>query len=358
MSISPKIDWKNRILPLIYQNTPWVIFGTIIMMLLLGLVQWDNFESSRSSQKTNNAYVHFDNVIIESKVSGYIKEVLFSDFDSVEVGENLVIIEEDDYQMAVTNAQAQKEHASAKLQNLKLEENLQKANIKQAEAVMLSSQAKLELAKKEYERLSKLVKESIVSQAQFDVAEANFKSAQAIYEQNTALVQVQQRQLDLLSADLALREANLKSATAALGTANLNLSYTKIQAPIKGVTGACKVRVGELVKVGTQIVNLTPDDKPYIIANYKETQLTNVKVGQKVRIKVDMFPNQTLSGYVGSISPATGSTYSLLPTDNSSGNFTKVVQRIPVRIELDKNQALIKLLKGGMSATTWIDTEE
>lgn len=344
-------------LPSLYLKSPWIILGLIICVMAFVLARWDSYESGMRRQETNNAYVHFDTISMEAKVGGYVRSVNFTDFQAVESGSVLVAIEDDDYRMAVLQAEAKRDYAAATLANLELEARLQEANVEQSKAVASNTLAKLDLARREHVRLSRLVKQGAVATHEADTAETNLKSAEASHKESTALVAVQERRLILLNSERALREANLKAAQAALEAARLDLAHTRISAPVDSFAGNCKIREGELVKTGTPLVTLVPDAAPYIIANYKETQLTHIRPGQEVEIAVDTFPGQKLRGRVAAVSPATGSTYSLLPKDNSSGNFTKVVQRVPVRIELDPEQPLSHALRAGMSVTTSIDTD-
>lgn len=357
----PKASFAARMaahLPAVYRRSPWIILGLLVLLLTFALLRWDEFESGRRVQETNNAYVHFDTIIMEAKVSGYVREVAFTDFQKVRTGDVLVTLIDDDFRMAVLQAEAKKEHAAGVLANLDVEIDLQSAYVEQAKAVMASTAAKLELAQREDRRLSRLVRQGAVATHEAETAEANLKTAQAAHQESAALVLVQERKLALLHADRVLRQADVKAAEAVLENARIDLGHTRITAPAVSNTGSCKIRQGELVKVGTQIVTLVPDAVPYIIANYKETQLTRIRPGQTVEVRVDTFPGQAFKGYVASISPATGATFSLLPNDNTSGNFTKVVQRIPVRIEFEPGQALLANIRAGMSVVTRVDTEE
>lgn len=344
-------------LPALYRRSPWLILGMLIGMLVFALLRWDELESRKRVQETNNAYIHFDTIIMEAKVSGYVREVTFTDFQHVEPGSALVTLVDDDFRLAVLQAEARKEQAAGTLANLDLEIELQNAYVMQARAAATSTDARLALARREDQRRAHLVRLGAVSRTEADTADAAFKTSEAAHQESAALVQVQERKLALLHADRVLRQADLKAAEAALENARIDLGHTRIAAPVASRTGSCKIRQGELVKVGTQVVTLVPDAVPYVIANYKETQLTRMRPGQKVEVHVDTFPGQALRGTVASISPATGATFSLLPNDNTSGNFTKVVQRIPVRIEFEAGQELVKDIRAGMSVVTRVDTE-
>ena len=173
-----------------------------------------------------------------------------------------------------------------------------------------------------------------------------------------AVIAAQRHQLEVLSGTKKQRAADLEGAKATLAAAKLRLGYTKIVAPFDGVTGERQVQPGDYVNIGSNLINVVPLPNVYVMANYKETQLTRVKPGQPVDITVDSFPNEKLHGRVERISPASGSQFALLPPDNATGNFTKVVQRIPVRIQLDNNQPLLERLLPGMSVVTNINTGE
>lgn len=354
-------SWENlknrldQIRPALHRRAPWIILTAMIILMAAALVRWDYFESGRRVQTTNNAYTHFDTVIIESKVSGYVQEVAFTDFQLLRAGETLITIENEEYEMAVMQARAKYDHALSNLANLELEENLQRAYVDQASAAVANTETRRDLAQIDYNRIAALGQRRVVAGTEVDTADSNLKAALASHRESQALLMVQQRKLELLAGERAVRQADVNQAKAALRQAEIELGYTKIIAPLDSVAGSCKIRAGELVKVGTQIVTLVPDATPYVIANYKETQLTNIHPGQQVDLKVDTFPGVKFKGRVVSVSPATGATYSLMPTDNSAGNFTKVVQRIPVRIEFDDN--LGSTLRAGMSVTASIDTD-
>lgn len=354
---TPVLSRRQQVLLAVFRRSPWIIFIGLIALLVFVLVRWDDLESNRRHQSTNNAYVHFDTISLETKVSGYVRDVAFSDFQHVAAGTVLVTLVDDEYRMALKQAQANLDHARATLANLTIEERLQQERVEEARAVLSSAQAKFNLAQREHHRHSALAKQGAISRSIADTTETNLKAAQAEKHEREVQVAVQQSNLELLKADRALREANVKAAEAAVENARIDLSHTRLSAPVDAITSSAQVRRGELVKVGTQVVSLVPVQTPYVIANYKETQLTRIQPGQPVEVSIDSFPGQMIKGHVASISPASGATFALLPTDNSSGNFTKVVQRIPVRIDLDDGQELVARLRAGMSVTSVIDTE-
>jgi membrane fusion protein (multidrug efflux system) len=189
-------------------------------------------------------------------------------------------------------------------------------------------------------------------------AVADYAKAQADVRASRAVIAAQRHQLEVLAGTKKQRTADLLGAQAALAAAKLRLGYTRIVAPFDGVVGERQVQPGDYVNIGSNLINIVPLPNVYVIANYKETQLTRVKPGQPVEITIDTFPDQTLRGQVERVSPASGSQFALLPPDNATGNFTKVVQRIPVRIALDKGQPLLERLLPGMSAVTRIRVDE
>ncbi len=341
---------------IVVRVTPWLIFLLLFSILAMLFLNWDSLESRMRIQTTNNAYVYFDNVVIEAKVSGYVKKVDFSDFQDVPADHILVALIDDDFVLAVQQAEAQQRYAQATLDNLDLEVAVQQASVEQAMAARDFSAANLEYMEREFLRTATLFKENAVSESDADTAETNFKTAKADVEECQAALLSAEQQLKLLEQDRPARQANLDAAKAATGLAWLNLSYTKMKANVASTTGACLIQEGELVQVGTVIATLTPHQVPYVIANFKETQLTHIQIGQVVTMEMDTFPGHKFRGWVTSISPATGATYSLVPVDRSAGNFTKVVQRIPVRIDLDPNQSMLEKLRSGMSVTASVDT--
>ncbi len=351
-SKTPSYSWPR----LVVRVTPWAIFILIFVLLALVFLQWDVWVSRQRIQTTNNAYVYFDNVVIEAKISGYVKKVGFSDFQEIKAGHVLVLLVDDDFRMAVKQAEAQRDYAKATLDKLTLEEEVQSTSVQQAKAALDQAEATAGHLEREYGRMATLFQEKAVSESEADSAETNLKTAKADFEVCKASHAAEQQKLILLEKDGALRKADLDEAEAALALAQINLSYTELKAPIHCTTGACNIHEGELVKVGTVIATLTPQQTPYIIANYKETQLAHIRAGQPVSLTIDTFPGHEFTGHVAGISPATGSTYSLVPVDRSAGNFTKVVQRIPVRIELAPNQPFLDRLRAGMSVTTAVDT--
>ena len=295
-------------------------------------------------------------MVLEAKVNGYVAQVGFGDFQQVKAGDVLLRVQDADYRARTDQARAVRDKSAANLERLDLEIGLQEACIRQARVAAENAAARLDLASRENARVQKLFKCNAVSTREADSAEINLRTAQHSHREALAEVRVQERKLELQKADRQLREADLRAAEAQLQSALIDLGHTIITAPGNGHTGARKIQVGDLVREGMQVVSLVLDMPPYIVANYKETQIGNIRAGQPVEILIDTFPGHTFKGHVESISPATGATFSLLPKDTSSGNFTKVVQRIPVRIAFEPGQERLPEIRSGMSVITRIDT--
>ena len=352
-----KLSLYSRLLA-VFQFTPWIILGMVLVFIVVFYINFDTYESRKQVQETDNAYVYYDRVVIKSKVNGYVESVDFTDFQTLQQGESIIRIQDDEYRFLMEKARADKDRAQATLNNLDVEIALQKAMLEQAKAAAKSAAARLELAMRENERVQNLLKGNAVSKREADIAEINFRTAQNNHQESLSGVHVQEQQLLLKISERSLRTADLAASEATLNQARLNLGYTRITAPKSGRIGTCKINKGDFVTAGTEVASLIMDTAPYIIANYKETQLARIRPGQPVEICVDTFPDTVLRGRVDTISPATGATYSLLPKDNTSGNFTKVVQRVPVKILFEPDQELVQKVRSGMSVITRIDTGE
>jgi membrane fusion protein (multidrug efflux system) len=290
-------------------------------------------------------------------VAGEVLTVAVTDFQRVKTGELLIQIDPADYEAQVAQAEAGVAAARAALDNLANQVELQYATIAQAEAQRVSALAIETETSEEQVRQQSLEHTDAGTRQKLEQAVAAFAKAQADVKASAAIIAAQRHQLEVLGGTKQQRAADLLGAQAALAAAKLRLGYTKIVAPFDGIVSERQVQPGDYVNIGSSLINVVPLPKVYVIANYKETQLTRVKPGQAVDVQVDTFSDQTLHGRVERISPASGSQFALLPPDNATGNFTKVVQRIPVRIELDPGQPLLERLLPGMSATTSIHTD-
>ncbi|MDT8466352.1 HlyD family secretion protein [Alcaligenes nematophilus] len=335
---------------------PWLGCLAMIGLLILATTQWNEWTSSRRIQSTQNAYVKSDFAVLSAKVSGYVKALPLGDYEQVKAGDLIAQIDPADYELAVAAARAEQSKAQAHLDNLDGEIAQQQARIKEAQAKLRSVQVRVRQYRNNPSRQARLVKEGALSRQGYENAQADLDEAISQGEAATAQVELAKNSLKVLQGQRAIRTADLKSAEAALESARRNLGYTRIVAPFDGVLNKRHVQVGSLLNQGTQIVSIVPLEQAYVIANYKETQLAHVQPGQPVELTVDGLPGGSWRGRVVEIAPMSGAESSLLPADNASGNFTKVVQRIPVRIELEPGQAQLERLRPGMSAQARIDT--
>jgi membrane fusion protein (multidrug efflux system) len=323
----------------------------------LATLRWDSWMASLSVQTTNDAYVRAEMTRLSSRVAGAVKAVEVVDFQRVKAGDVLVRIDPADYDAQVSQAEASVVSARAALDNLGNQVELQNATIAQAEAQRASMRALELAAEQEEERQQTLSQTSSGTRQKLEQAVAASTKSKADVKASIALVSAQRHQLEVLAGTRQQRAGDLLGANASLEVARLRLGYTTIVAPFDGVVGERQVQPGDYVTIGSSLINVVPLPKVYVMANYKETQLTRVRTGQDVDIIVDTFADQPLHGRVERISPASGSQFALLPPDNATGNFTKVVQRVPIRIELGAGQPLLARLLPGMSATTRIHVE-
>jgi membrane fusion protein, multidrug efflux system len=307
-------------------------------------------------ETTDDAYVKADSTIIAPKVSGYIAEVPVRDNEQVKAGQLLAEIDDRDFKTALDQARADVAASEAAVRNLDAQIELQQPIIQQQAAEVDAAEANLKFAQEERARYDELMKSGsgTVQRAQQTDAALREKTAQV--QQGRSGLIAAQKKVEVLSTDRARAVAQRDHARAVEHQAALNLSYTRITAPVDGTVGARSLRVGQFVQAGTQLMAVVPLDAVYLVANFKETQLTHVRDGQPVEIRIDSFHAVTLKGHVDSLSPASGLEFALLPPDNATGNFTKIVQRVPVKIVLD-DQSLKGLLRPGMSAEPVIDTK-
>jgi membrane fusion protein (multidrug efflux system) len=336
------------------------LFAVLVALgfVALATLRWDEWVGAVSLQTTNDAYVKAELTRLSSRVAGEVLTVAVKDFQRVKAGDLLVQIDPADYEAQVAQAEAGVAGAQAALDNLANQVELQYATIAQGEAQQVSAQAQEVEARQEQERQQSLTQTEAGTRQKLEQATAGYARAQADVRASRAVIAAERHQLEVLSGTKKQRAADLLGAKAALAAAKLKLGYTKIVAPFNGVVGERQVQPNDYVNIGSNLINVVPLPDVYIIANYKETQLTNVRPGQPVDITVDTFSREKLHGRVERIAPASGSQFALLPPDNATGNFTKVVQRIPVRIAIDKGQPLLERLLPGLSVETSILTDE
>jgi membrane fusion protein (multidrug efflux system) len=317
---------------------------------------WDYWTVGQYLVSTDDAYVKADNTTIAPKVSGYLREVLVGDNERVKAGQVLARVDERDFGVALDQAKADVAAARAAIASKQAQLGVQQATIDAARATVDVDQATAAFAAQENKRYTDLAATGYGSVQNAQQAQSRIAGAKAAIQRDTANLASALKQVDLLKAEIAQANAALARAEAVQGQAQLNLDYTSIVAPIDGIAGNRTLRIGQFVQAGTQLMSLVPVTGAYVVANFKETQLTDVRAGQAVDIAVDMFPGQLVHGHVDSIAPASGQEFALLPPDNATGNFTKVVQRIPVKIALDRDDGSVVELRPGMSVIPTIAT--
>jgi membrane fusion protein, multidrug efflux system len=346
-----QLDW-NRIFEFTWRILVFIVAIAIIVVIS---TNWNRWEGGVGWQSTNDAYLQSDVTPITSKVAGYIRELPIQDFARVHKGQVLAQLVDDDYRAAVAQATASIASATAEGRTLSSQRDLQLANIAAARAVVAATTALRDQNARDLARQERLLRTGSSSTEARERLETTHAQIEAQLLQNRAQASAAERGIAVLDGQLARNQAALDSARAALVTARLNLGYTTIVAPQDGVVGQRQVKPGQLVGTGTQITTLTPLPNVWVIANYKETQITHMAIGQRAEIRVDSFPGHTLKGHLLAFAPGSGGEFALLPADNATGNFTKVVQRIPVKIAIDDADGLADRLVPGMSVEASID---
>ena len=338
-------------------------FRSLVIMLLLlaalgggGMFSWDWWLTGRFIEKTDNAFVHTDITAVSPKVGGYVSEVLVDDNVLVEAGDVLLRIEDSSFRAQVTRARAELAEKQAAIANLDQRRTLQGALINEAEAAVRSAEAIADRSGKELKRARALVDQGWASERRHDIAVAEERGAEAEVARAVARLAAERQQLAVTNSERAKVEAEIERSDAELTLAEIDLQYTVVHAPTSGIVGNLRIEKGEYVRPGSRLAAVVPLQNVWIIANYKETQLTRMIPGQRVTVEVDAFPNVIVSGRVDSMAPASGAQFSLLPPDNATGNYTKVVQRIPVKIALELGHPLEGRLRPGMSVVARVDT--
>lgn len=339
------------------RSTLWWMLLVLIVGITIILWTWRIGPFHTAIEQTDNSYVKGKTTILSSQINGYIKDVLVKDFDQVKQGQVLMHIDATTYDQKVTQAVSGVEQAENSLAN-------QTQAIAQRQADVVAAQAKLDQVKAQYDlsiaqlkRYQQLGDNSgAASKSEQDKAAADAQNNLALLKQAQANILVAQEALKTAQVAQAGLKAQVNSAQAQLDQANTTKDYSTIVAPLDGQLGEVNPRVGQYVAAGTQLLYLIPK-QTWVIANFKETQIANMKIGQKAYFTVDAMNHQKFTGHVEQISPAAGSEYSVLKPDNATGNFTKVVQRIAVRIAIDPNQKGIENLRPGMSVISSVDTD-
>jgi membrane fusion protein, multidrug efflux system len=350
----PKVDW-NKVFEFAWRI---LVFIVAIGIIIVVSTNWTRWEGGAGWQRTNDAYLQADLTPISAKVAGYVRELPIQDYEHVRKGQLLAQLVDDDYRATVAQAEAGVATAVAQDQALKAQRELQLANVEAARAVVASTTASSDQNERDLARQRRLLEtgsSSIEASEKLTTTHAQL-DAQLMQTRAQALAAV--RQLAVLEAQIAQSEASIAAQRATLDAARINLGYTTVTATQDGVIGQRQVKPGQLVGVGSQITTLTPLPNVWVIGNFKETQLTHMAVGQKAEVTVDTFPGHTLRGHVQAFAPASGAEFALLPPDNATGNFTKVVQRIAVKIVIDDTDGLADRLVPGMSVEANVEARD
>lgn len=318
----------------------------LMVAIVAGIVYW--LKAIHPFETTDNAYLKAHTSLISPKETGYVTEVLFQDNQKVMPGDLLVVIDDHDFQARVAQAEAQVLLETAHIHTLTTDKLTQGAKIRQETANITASEADLEKAAKDLKRFGNLAEEGAVSAQTRDAAESTHKQANAQRDKVRSARQEAESHLASLDAQIEQARARIKAAEANLELARIDLANTHITAPIAGVIGNRSVQVGQLVKSGSPLGYLIPTEGLFVDANFKETQIARMRPGQPVEIKIDAYPDQVFEGVVDSFSPASGSEFSLLPPENATGNFTKIVRRVPLKIAFQPGSDL-SLLRPGLS---------
>jgi membrane fusion protein (multidrug efflux system) len=312
--------------------------------LIAATVLWVHAEEGGAA--TDNAYVRGDLTSVSSKVGGHITVVEVRDNEAVRAGDVLFRIDDSDYRARLAAAEANLAAAQARLASSRAEIGFQQALVRQARAQRSAAVADRDLARRTSDRRRELVEGGAVSRLQADESDAARLRADAGASASAAGLDAQQVKVDVLFAHRDAAVAAVAQAKAARDLARIDLENTVVQAPISGVVGNRQVRVGRLVAPGSPLLDIVPVSQLYVVANFKETQLDRIRPGQAAQVTVDGFPGVMLDGVVDSLAPGSGSTFSLLPADNASGNFVRVVQRVPVKVRLSRNPLPGRLVPG------------
>ena len=325
----------------------------LALCVIAGATLWiiSNFVHWGDVEFTDNARIEQQIVPVNCRVQGYIKEIRFSEYEKVHKGDTLIIIDDSDLRLNVARAKAEYQNALAGKNITDKSVTSAAANVGVSEASIEEARVLMEMSQKDFQRYETLLGQEAVTRQQFDNAKTDYEAKKARYEMLEKQRQAVSSVVDVNRSQLSSSEASIDLAKALLETAELNLSYTVITAPCDGYTSRKVLQVGQLVQPGQTLLDIVDTSDVWVNANYKETQLKHIHPGSEVEIIVDAIPNAKFHGVVKSISTATGSALSIIPQDNSAGNFVKVRQRVPIRIDFTENNSLeaMELLRAGMN---------
>jgi membrane fusion protein (multidrug efflux system) len=333
------------------------IGGVVVVGIAATYLYLNRPEADAARQWTNDAYIQADFTNVASRISGVVDDVLVADDQWVTAGELLAVLDSRDFKVAADQARAVVKVSEATVNSTRAQIDRQNALIKEARATVDADEAALTLANSVAVRQRQLAKSGSATVQALEQAESSLSAATAVRESHRAGLDASTSQRTILRSELEGAVASLERARVSLDEALLKLSYTRLTAPISGVIGQKGLRKGAFVATGTTLVSIVPLDQIYVRANYRETQLARVRAGQQVSVEVDALPGTHFKGTVESIGPASGLTFAPISPQNATGNFTKIVQRLPGRIKLSPNQASIDQLRVGMSVVPEISID-
>ncbi len=335
--------------------------GMVVLIAFAGIgaakFAEDWWTTGRFIESTDDAYVGGNVTVIAPKVAGFISQLAVTDNQQVRAGELLLKLDDRDYRAALAKAEAAVAIQKATLTNLDATRNLQDAVVAQAQAGIAAADAEITRTHDDQARAQDLLNGGVESTQEFQKADADYKEALAAGEKSRATLAAAQRQLDVIATQKQQARAALDAAVAERDLARLNLNYTELRAPMDGIVGNRSAQVGAYATVGSELISLVPARGLWIDANFKENQLAQMHPGSPATVKIDLLGGKKYRGHVVSIAPATGSEFSVLPAENATGNFTKIVQRVAVRILLDDETATLGELRPGLSVTAKVNTK-
>ena len=332
---------------------------SIVGLAALAAAGWYGYNYwtvGRFMVSTDDAYVQADMAFVSPKITGYVEDVKFDNNQKVKAGQPLIVIDSGDYQIALDQANAQIASQNKTLERIKAQIVAAQASVQQAEAQKVAAQAAADNAARTEKRAQQLVTTHVASQSTLDDARTAVEQANANLVGADAQIAAAKANIGVLQAQYNEAESSLASLQLARDKAARDLSFTVIKAPFDGVMGNRSVQKGDLVSPGQKLANLVPTKKLYIVANYKETQLPGIAAGAKVHVRVDAMDGKGFDGIVSSLAPASGAVFSMLPPENATGNFTKVVQRVPVRIDVPQSVLDSGELRAGLSVVVDVDS--
>jgi membrane fusion protein, multidrug efflux system len=327
-----------------------------VLLATAGGFGWYWWTAGRYLESTHNAYVEADISVVAPKVAGYVREVRVTDNESVRRGVALAVIDGREVEARLLEARARHSARLAALESLKREAELQSSTVVRARADVESAAAEHDRATLDLARYEGLSKAHLISAQRLDLARAEVRKTRAALESAQAALAVEQRRVALIASRHEEARAAMAEAGAAVTQAELDVENMIVRAPVDGMVGNRTVRIGQYVRAGTPMMVVAPLRSTYVIANFKETQLGQMRPGQRVTLDFDAYPETSLAGKIESFAPAAGSRFAILPPENATGNFTKIVQRIPVRIRLPAEHALSGRIRPGMSVIATVDT--